>query len=119
MGDTLVVLLVQPLPGHQTGSHQSGVFPQPGQELSIDVLLEAQSLVAINKLCVFQHFGMLAAFRWRGLRTVKKKKVVSLLIYNVNNPLYEQLYNNTVISLHYENRISPHLQTGWVQKSLC
>lgn len=69
MDDTLAVLLVQPLSSHQAGRHQSGVLPHPGQELPIDALLEAQSLVAINKLCVLQHFGVLAAFSWRGLRT--------------------------------------------------
>ena len=78
MDDALGVLLVQPLSSNQAGCHESGVLPQPSQELAIDALLEAQCLVAIYKLCVLQDFGMLAAFSRRSFRTVKN---VPLLLY--------------------------------------
>ena len=62
--DPLAVILVLPLSesGHQAGRHQPGVLPQPGQELSVDALLEAQRLVAVHKLRVLQHLGVLTAF---------------------------------------------------------
>ena len=65
--DPLRVLLVQPLPGHQAGGHQPGVLPHPAQELPVDALLEAQGLVAVHKLGVLQHLGVLAAFGGRSL----------------------------------------------------
>lgn len=74
MNDGLRVLLIQPLSCHQTGRHKPGVLPQPGQELTIDCLLKAQGLVAINKLGVFQSFCMLATFGRRSLGAEMKKK---------------------------------------------
>lgn len=78
VNDGLCVLLVQPLSCHQTGSHKPGVLSQPGQELPIDRLLKAQSLVPIDKLCVFQPFSMLATFSWRSLRTEKQSRLRTL-----------------------------------------
>lgn len=78
VNDRLCVLLVQPLSCHQTGSHEPGVLPQPGQELPIDRLLKAQTLVPIDKLCVFQSFSMLATFGWRSLRTEKQSRLRTL-----------------------------------------
>lgn len=74
MDDTLSVLLVQLLSCHKTRSYKSGILPQAGQELAINCLLEAQSFVAINKLGIFQHFGMLAAFSRGGFSTAKKEE---------------------------------------------
>lgn len=81
VNDSLCVLLVQPLSCHQTGRHKPGVLSQPGQELTIDCFLKAQSLVPINKLCVFQSFGMLATFGWRSLRTKKQSNFASSSVY--------------------------------------
>ena len=75
--DPLAVILVLPLPGHQAGRHQPGVLPQPGQELSVDALLEAQGLVAVHKLRVLQHLGVLAAFGRRGLGAVGAELLIS------------------------------------------
>lgn len=79
MDDSLGVVLVQPLSCHQAGRHQPGVLSQPGQELSVDRLLEAQSLVAIHKLCVFQLFGMLATLSRRGFRTTQYKCFITMM----------------------------------------
>lgn len=71
------MLLVQPLPSHQAGGHQPGILPHSAQELPIDALLEAQSLVAVQELRVLQHFGMLAAFGRGSLSTVGKRALIT------------------------------------------
>ena len=81
MDDCLGVLLVKSLSCHQTGCHQSRILPQSGHKLAVDRLLEAQSLVAIDKLCVFQHFCMLAALGRRCLRTVEQSCFISNIFH--------------------------------------
>lgn len=78
MNDTLGGLLVQSLSCHQAGCNQSGILPQPGQELPIDRFLETQGLVAIDELCIFQHFGMLATLCRGGLRTTNRGLIISV-----------------------------------------
>ena len=80
MDDALRVLLVQPLPSNQAGCHESGILPQPSQELAIDALLEAQDLVAVDKLCVLQYFRMLAALGRRSFRAVNIR-IFQIIIY--------------------------------------
>lgn len=71
------MLLVQPLPSHQAGGQQPRVLAHPTQELPIDALLKAQSLVAVQELRVLQHFGMLAAFGRGGLSTVGQGALIT------------------------------------------